>query len=71
MTAARTLLLLEQTLKRHLDELVEIPCEDQKAANIILAVIKTVEDTLANVKTAKADAIFASIEALERRFGHA
>ena len=49
-SALRTLQSLERTLKRHLDELMQVDCEDAEAAEAVVFAIKATEISLKNVE---------------------
>ena len=46
--ALRTLGALERTLRRHIDELINLDCEDAEAGEAIVFAIEAAEKALAN-----------------------
>ncbi len=46
--ALRTLHALEWTLRRHIDDLMQVDCEDAEAAEAIVFAIEAAEKALAN-----------------------
>ena len=46
--AIRTLHLLEQTLRRHIDDLMKVDCEDAEAAEAVVFAIEAAEKALNN-----------------------
>lgn len=52
-SALRTLHALERTLRRHIDELMKVGCEDADAAEAIVFAIESAEKALTNVSVVR------------------
>ena len=51
--ALRTLHALDRTLRRHIDELMKVDCEDIEAAEAVVFAIEEAEKALANALAAR------------------